>query len=238
MQSFCSLGNKLIVSGGRDIDGNILNDTWILTATYTAAAAAITAATTTTTESPASPSVTSAVSPSVGSFTLRWEKSGSLQLPKPSCAHTSFLQSVGEDILFHIIGGFSYDGLAGYIHSCSISMDTTTGMMQRAGNWTTKTMSGKVATRFGHCLTALPRSFLSALTQTDTKLSRRIPASIKAKMVSVEQATVAQATETTETSSSSTAPTGTRVDSNAAVAAIVFGGVDIEADFNDLWVLI
>lgn len=170
-----------------------------------------------------------------------------MQLPKPSCAHTSFLQAVGEDLLFHTVGGFSYDGLAGYIHSCAVSINTTTGMLQRAGNWTTKTMSSKVATRFGHCLSALPRAFLSALTQTDTKLSRRIPASMKAKMMSIQQGTagtVVPATETTESSAPSTSTgtgaisTETRVVSAAAVAAIVFGGVDIEADFNDLWVLI
>ena len=98
-------------------------------------------------------------------------------------------------------------------------------------------MSGKVATRFGHCLSALPRAFLAALTQTDAKLSRRIPASMKAKMVSVQQGSVAPATETAE-SSAPTTSAGRRADSSAAVAAIVFGGVDIEADFNDLWVLI
>lgn len=107
-------------------------------------------------------------------------------------------------------------------------------------------MSGKVATRFGHCLSALPRAFLAALTQTDAKLSRRIPASMKAKMVSVQQGSVAPATETAESSapttstitSTATTSAGSRADSSAAVAAIVFGGVDIEADFNDLWVLI
>lgn len=94
-------------------------------------------------------------------------------------------------------------------------------------------MSGKVATRFGHCLTALPHTFLAALTETDTKLSRRIPAPMKAKLVSAQQRVgAAQAAETVELSLSTVATTGT------AVAAVLFGGVDIEADFNDLWVLI
>lgn len=212
MHSTCVFKNRLLISGGRDIDGNILADTWILTVDSIPLQTASTE------------SASLDVSPELSTESqvrLRWAKVDSLQLPKPSCSHTTFLQFIGDEILYHSIGGFSYDGLAGYVHSCTIEVDRVSNDLTCLKKWRTRKLSAKVANRFGHCISPLPRTFIPALVETDTTIVSKVPTSIKNKLRECQ---------------SSEEPVENP--SRLAIAAVIFGGVDVENDFNDLWIVI
>jgi hypothetical protein len=206
MQSSCTLANKLLVTGGRDINGNILKDSWVLSVSF---------------------SSTEEGQQSSELPRLNWKNAQSLQLPSAACAHTSFIQCVDEKLLFFSIGGFSYDGLAGYVHSCELELENDN--IARLGSWTTQTLNGKVATRFGHCLTSLPKSFFSCLAVDDKRISKKLSSSAKSRLMA--NSSSSSASESSEGSSSTSSGLG-------SVAALIFGGVDIENDYNDLWLVV
>lgn len=200
----------MIISGGRDDSGNILAETWVLRVCL------------------------ESVDDTGPRISAVWAQNEALALPKPACAHTSFLQQAnasgsssgeGRVLSYIALGGFSYDGLAGYVHRVLLRMGMEDLEIINADErWTTTKLSSSVALRFGHCITPISSSFANALAE-DVKLRPLL--SSKA----IQTLSAGFSSSSADIISTTTSWGGGR-------AALVFGGVNAEEDFNDLWMII
>lgn len=158
MHSTASADSWLLISGGRDVEGNLLMDTWSLQL-----------------EIPAQ----SAAGSSSSGMIVRWQEERTLTLPRASCAHcTALLRNQdattdSETWRYITVGGLSHEGLAGYVDSVVIQVVSSGSAplnLQRVGRGY-RSQTSNLTKRFGHALTVVDQSFTRHVRQPSRKLS-------------------------------------------------------------------
>lgn len=210
MQSSCSVMNTMIVCGGRDENGHMLSDVWALKLLKRE---------------------------DRDEHMLTWEKWDSAALMNPRCAHVSCFVSTLDSLSsiswkLCIFGGFSNNGVSSEVLSFPLEYDHSikSVTISTGSRWQTASFSNGPKGRFGHSLCPLSHEYLINLWR-NPKYRPLIERSNLGSKISLME---------TVRSSSSTHDEQFQIKLNAGVnggAAFLFGGVDAEEDYADIWLL-
>lgn len=212
MHSSSSVMNTLIITGGRDEHGNMLSDVWALKLTKIA---------------------------DVNEYSLDWEKWENAALSSQRCAHVScFVSTLGSPTEISwklcIFGGFSSSGVSSEILSFPLDYDESTKSVVpcQDASWQKAAFSNGPKGRFGHALCPLSHEYLISLWRNGKYRPLIERANIGAKIALMDSVR--------SSSASSSCSDQFRIKLQAGIncgAAFLFGGVDAEEDFADIWLL-
>jgi hypothetical protein len=273
MHSTTIYKNIMLISGGRNTTGEILNDCWILILSSSLSSLLIendsTTATNDTTNSnnvQAGEQIISTI-PSISSlqtiFQLSWKKLEDISLPVPLCSHASYLQygpssptnsnsSSSSDssncnsssiVRLVIVGGITNDGLENHIYHIDLMIsnpmtDATTDATYHSitklsadADWiemsVISTPAASFAIRFGHTIIPLSISFIQHYFMQIPSYKKAI---LKTISRTYQEQLLLPATEESIESNYNHHTTN--------IAALLFGGVDAEQDYGDLWFIV
>ena len=211
MHSTSCIMNTLIIMGGRDENNNMLTDVWALKMQRNG---------------------------DIGEYSLTWEAWDSMRLPNPRCAHVSCFVSTLESIesiswKLCIFGGFTNAGVSSEVLSIPLDYDVNNqSVIPCSGvSWQNASFSNGPKGRFGHALCPLSHKYLISLWQNSKYRPVVERANLGEKIAVMESIRVAQHSSIDELF---------HIKLQAGVncgAAFLFGGVDADQDFADIWLL-
>lgn len=221
MHSSCSAFNVMVITGGRDEQGNVLSDVWALLLNETSNSSASSSST--------------AASSSSATHPFVWQKWEDMALPSPRCAHVASFISLPRNTTelgwkVCLFGGFTPAGVSSDVLHINVDLarDTEEGgselrIRPAAGmQWEVAAFANTGPKgRFGHALCSLSYDYIIQLWNN----TRYKPLLEKGNVV-----TRIAALETQLQSKDSIAST-------QYAAAFLYGGVNIEEDFADIWIL-
>lgn len=159
---------------------------------------------------------------------LKWERMDSMNLPSGRCAHSCSIVEVpnnvdGYELYLMILGGFEEGGIA------STAMTAKLLLLEREGNrlpfdateteWIKVNFIETFGLRFGHAICGISQQFMDSLLNND----RYRPLFLSKPDI---QERLSQLKRDPQFSKE-----------KRLCGIVVFGGVNIEQDFGDLWVL-
>eukprot|EP01038_Epipyxis_sp_PR26KG_P013494 gene13494-18105_t len=205
--------SRLIISGGRDESGQILSDVWELTISNNSDK-------NNANEETNNLLLSSERSQEANFYTqatplFQWKRFNMLELHIPRCTHTQILCE-NQLILF---GGFTGDGqVSGELIEVSlneINNQTVTNPLETI--WTVQKLSKHIIPRFGHCMCLISKDMVVNLIN-NSKYSPLFRTEITSKINDM------------------IVDNGINGKLNGGM--VLFGGVCIEKDFNDVWLLV
>jgi hypothetical protein len=236
MHSSCSLLNTMIITGGRNGNGEVLHDVWALRVvreaeTITRPTAAEAATTTTD-----------------GGFHFVWEQWTDVPLPSIRCAHVScFVSSLPTanqiDWRICIFGGFTDRGVSDEVLSLNVDWDMVARKVvpvvvgsdndNKGGSaWRIMSFPTGPPGRFGHALCSLSYQYL-----LDLLLNPRYKPLLERAHLVDKITMLGKASEQALTSQDKMFRWKVAA-GKACGAAFLFGGVSAEQDFADIWLLL
>lgn len=209
MHSTSSILNFMMVLGGRDINGNFLSDTWILSLD--------------------APSESSSIN-------LSWRKSDYLTLSIPRCSHTSAitvslskLSPEETNLRIVLFGGFTPNGISTDISvkkfdKSHLFVDET----QDIDPWISIPSNPTIPERFGHTMCTISSNVIKNLLKNTIYKPIFLSSPLPDKLSNLSNYVEANKETVDDIQKKA-------YRKNAGI--LIFGGVNIESDFGDIWLL-